>query len=293
MKFENAYIISYKSPKWTDKQLKKREETHAKQVEWFKSQGFNVFIFAQYEPVLEGVTYLPWDGKHYLPGNARNVCLRHFYESDSDYCILADDDGWLADKTVYSGPIKKVLEAANPLNSPFPVGLMCPILPQMDPYGEFLKKYGDVIKHSLVLRNRPHQAGIFLILKNLKKHHNDPVFFREDWAESDGSVKYGEDAIFSMEITKRGYGSYKLWNYMCMDYGTTNSSHAYGVQEQSIITQRHRAINLEVAELFGLRVTNSGTDQQRVFFSEFGYKHMQPKEFLLPFDSRENILDMM
>ena len=30
---------------------------------------------------------------------------------------------------------------------------------------------------------------MFMILKNLNKHYNDPLMYKENWAEEDGSVK--------------------------------------------------------------------------------------------------------
>lgn len=285
MKFTKAYVISYISPKWTPKQFEKRKANHLKQVEWLKAQGFDVHIFAQYKPVHSGVTYLPYDGGKYLPGDARNECLKHFYSTDDDFCCILDDDIILYSDKICSGNILDVIRSADGLLEKN-ISHLHPIVPAFDPYSEFLKEYGETIKTNLVLRNRPHQSGQFIILKNLKKHYNDEIYFEKNWAEPDGSVKFGEDCVFSMKICQKGYGSYKLWNFTMHDLGVTNSTHSRGLQEKEVITQRFRNCAYEISQMFDLRVSNPQTDKQKVFYSEFGISHGQVKEITVPFGKK-------
>ena len=218
MKANRAYVISYISDKWDDNTKLKRERAHSRQVAWLKSKGFDVYIFAQYQGKHEGVTYLPYDGKRYLPGDARNQCLKHFYQTDDDYCFLLDDDIILFEDKVCSGNIVDILQGADHLLD-YKIGIMMPILPAYDPYSEFLEKYGDTIKSNFVLKNRPHMSSQFMIVKNFKKFYNQEIFFKENWCEADGSVKFGEDAIFSLDITKLGmvHTNYGIGRFMTLE----------------------------------------------------------------------------
>lgn len=282
MKANRAYVISYISDKWDDNTKLKREIAHSRQVSWLKSKGFDVYIFAQYQGKHEGVTYLPYDGKRYLPGDARNQCLKHFYQTDDDYCFLLDDDIILFEDKVCSGNIVDILQEADHLLD-YKIGIMMPILPAYDPYGEFLEKYGDTIKSNFVLKNRPHMSSQFMIVKNFKKFYNQEIFFRENWCEADGSVKFGEDAIFSLDITKLGYGSYKLWNWSVYDLGATISTHSNGVQTREQITNRFRAIAKELAEMYNIEIKPGGKSGQMVQWSKFGLKHGNARELVIPF----------
>lgn len=282
MKANKAYVISYISDKWDENTRLKRERAHSRQVAWLKSKGFDVYIFAQYQGKHEGVTYLPYDGKRYLPGDARNQCLKHFYQTDDDYCFLLDDDIILFEDKVCSGNIIDILQGADHLIE-YKIGIMMPILPAYDPYSEFLEKYGETIKSNFVLKNRPHMSSQFMIVKNFKKFYNQEIFFRENWCEADCSVKFGEDAIFSLDITKLGYGSYKLWNWSVYDLGATISTHSNGVQTREQITNRFRAIAKELAEMYNIEIKPGGKSGQMVQWSKFGLKHGNARELVIPF----------
>lgn len=289
MQFDNVYIISYISPKWDEKTKKKRFESHRTQLEWLSNKGFkNIFVFAQYDGEhTDLVTYLPYDGKRYLPGDARNFCLEHFYSTDQDFCLLLDDDVILYDDKLESGNIKQRFEAADFLLD-LKVALLCPMYPRYDPYTEYIEDYKSVFSNGFVLRNKPTMSGQCLFLKNLKKYYNDPIYFAKDWAEPDGSVRFGEDAIFSLDITKKGYGTYKMWNWLMKDMGTTTSSHVIKEANKA----RFQEMNRYLASTYNLRIKNSGGPSQTVFWSEFGIKHGNKKEWILPFDgSKEFSLD--
>lgn len=276
IKFNNAYLISYISPDWDEKTKNKRMENHQKQVEWLKKEGFNIFIFAQYEGNLEGVHYFPYDkNRRYYPGDARNVCLQHFYSTDEDYCVLADDDGVIYENKISNLPFRKTIQSADLLK--YNIGIISPLVPAYDPFGDFVTKYSSILDSKLIFRNRPHIGGTFMMVKNFKKHHDMQFWYKEDWKEPSGRVKYGEDAIFSMDIVKAGLGSYKLWNFALHDLGATTSTH----QNKEDNTQRFRDIALEIAEMFNLRVANPGTDKQRVYYAEFGIEHGSVKEFTI------------
>lgn len=280
MLFDNAYIISYIHPGWDDKTRSKRFLSHRKQIDWLKNLGFqNIFVFAQYQGEHKDVTYLPFNGERHLPGNARNVCLEHFYSTNQDYCLILDDDVVLYEDRIYSGNIKERIQKLDYLLE-VNASLLCPVFPQFDPYTKFIKDYGSTFNESLILRNKPAIGGCFLLLKNLKKHYNDEVFFDRDWREHDGSVKLGEDALFSLEITKKGYGTYKMWNWMVHDMGATTSSHA----DKEISKERYRKLNLELADRFNLRVKDPGGSRQLVFWSEFGIKCGNKKEWIIQFE---------
>lgn len=283
MKFDNAYVISYIHPGWNEKTRAKRFDAHRKQIDWLKAQGFNVFVFAQYEGEHKDVTYLPFNGQRHLPGNARNRCLDHFYSSDEDFCLLLDDDIILYDDRIYSGNIKEKLGRMDFLLSEN-ISLMCPVFPAFDPYTQFIKEYGSVFPENLILKNKPAISGQFLVLKNLKKHYNKPIFFNETWAEADGSVKLGEDALFSLEVTKHGFGTYKMWNWMVNDMGVSTSTHV----NKETIKERYRSLNRELASIFNLRVKDPGGQRQLVYWSEFGIKCGNRKEWVIPFNGDVN-----
>ena len=93
MKINNCYIISWFG---RDPDLReRRRRMHQTQIEWCHKHSLHPVVFAQeYEDgdYLDGVTYIRNEGAVLHPGPARNVLLKHFYQTDDDYAVFADND---------------------------------------------------------------------------------------------------------------------------------------------------------------------------------------------------------
>lgn len=233
MIFDRCYIITYKSDKWSDKEWAKRYTNHKTQVEYFLRKGLNVYIFAQnYSEDLKvsGVTYLEWDGVRRLPGDARNVCLKHFYNSDQDFTLLMDDDVVLLE-TVYKQPHLDSINFINEFRNYSIVDLknidvFSTLQPKFDPYGVIFSKNKNLMMDYWVFKRRPQLTGQFVFIKNISKHKNKEVFYPENWASSDGGVRYGEDQAFTIDCQLNGLNCFQLENIVFKDMGLLLSTHA-------------------------------------------------------------------
>lgn len=216
MKIRKAYIISYISPQWNDAMKEKRIALHRKQIDWVKKQGLTPYVFAQYEGSCD-VNYLPWDGRKYLPGDARNECLKHFYTTDDDFALFLDDDAMLDEGKLENDTFISTL-ASMDVSGFNKCSFVSPINPRFDAYNEFHETHSSVLSENLVMKSKPHQAGFIFFLKNIKKHHGREIYYEENWCEPNGTVKYGEDAVFSMKWLRLdsvviSVGTFQHWTW--------------------------------------------------------------------------------
>lgn len=286
-----AYVISYISPKWDDVTKDKRRAVHIRQIEWLKQQGLDVYVFAQYKGDLD-VKYLPYTRGRYLPGDARNECLKHFYSTDDDFAIFLDDDaildpGKLENDTFISDIRKQDISDFDK------VSLITPINPKYDPYTQFQLKNRQVLEDNWVMLSKPHQPGFIFFLKNLKKHHGIEIYYEEDWSEPDGSVKFGEDAVFSMRLTKAGLGSYQCWNISALDMGSSISTHSGGVQDKEVISRRMKDVKFIIQGVFpDLKIVVKPDGSSRVQWAEWADRFQRGRYVYIPKVGVDNIMGL-
>lgn len=289
MKFTRCYIITYKSPKWSEKEWTKRYSNHRLQVEYFRSKGLDVFVFAQNytdEIKLDGVTYLEWDGKRRLPGDARNVCLQHFYSSDEDYTVLMDDD-IILDETVYKQPHHDGISfldefRAYRMEDVEAIDVFSTLQPKFDAYGVIFTKNKDQMKDYWVFKRRPQLTGQLVFIKNLRIHKGFEVFYPENWATPDGEVLYGEDQAFTIDCQIRGANCFQLENIVFKDMGLLISTHA-NTKDQEKMTQAYIQCKINMLDRYpDLPREDLPNGKFRVRWNEFASKYNPYKKILLP-----------
>lgn len=204
------YIISY----FGDDRRDRRVQIHRDQLTWAHQQGLDVYVVQQqydaadYDP---NVTYIG-DNQLRSPGGARNVALRHFYESEQDWAIFADNDSTALDtvegqnwiETFESIPYERLsrVECFQPVNG------------GRTPFNKRIRDDLKTYQNNLWFDRTPILKGSFFVLKNLGKHHNVRIFQEEEWiCDPDSNAKIGmEDTRFGLELWQAGFSNYMLWN---------------------------------------------------------------------------------
>lgn len=239
MIFDRCYIISYRAPKWSDEEWNKRHSKHKFQVEYFKSKGLDIYVFAQFydeKDKIEGVTYLEWNGERHLPGEARNVCLKHFYESEQDFMLMLDDEITILEKVYnksHEDGINFIKEFQKMDIVDFKnIDVFGTLLPTRDAYGLTFEENKTEFQNSWVFKRRPHLCGQAVFLKNLKKYYDKEMYFPENWKTEDGDVLIGEDQAFSINLQLNGFNSFQLQNIVLNDLGVKISTYAPSDKEE-------------------------------------------------------------
>jgi hypothetical protein len=207
MKFEKCYIISWFGPDSTNA---RRAEIHKRQLDWVKKNDLQPVVFAQnykeeqYEP---DVQYIKHQGKVLTPGDARNILLKEFYNSDEDYAIFADNDTYLYTGQKYGANDTFVQTFRNiPFENLSDVDMFLPVNPANQPFTKDLTENAEGDKIRWRLRPTFMTKTSILIVKNIKKHHDKEIYFDEKFVNSDGTLIPCEDQNFGIEFIQNGLG---------------------------------------------------------------------------------------
>lgn len=224
MNIDRIYIISYFG---NDIVREKRKQYHRHQVDWCLSQNIKIYVLAQeYLPqdYDDRITYLKHDNTLKLPSAARNICLQHFYESDSNFAIFADNDAILysGDKYCDSTDFISKFNRLSKLDL-YDIDFFYPLNPGRMP---FSKMYNENILFTTHFNfQRGMEPKSMYVLKNLYKSYNKKIFFDEDnFGLKDGYLIAHEDTDFACQLLKNGYGVYRLNNIVLKEFGSSNST---------------------------------------------------------------------
>jgi hypothetical protein len=226
---ERMYIISWFG---TGEIRSKRVEYHNKQVDWAIQQGLEVFVVAQhYEPneYRSDVTYLEYQYPEgitlFLPGEARNVCLKHYYQSDADFAIIADNDSILYDGEQHcdSKDFVKVFNSIE-LSNLAPVDLFVPLNPRRMPFSKTISDNQTLFDNNLVFHRTPDAKGSFIVTKNIKKHYGLELYYDESFVNPDRTLIPLEDVDFGMNFLYNGLSLYMLHNIILKELASTTST---------------------------------------------------------------------
>lgn len=191
-----------------------RREAHQEQLDWMFNNGITE-IWVNYK----GYTDSDFDPrcKYFKrknltapiqPAAARNELLKVWYNTDDDWCIIADNDGILDDRN--KGNIIEYLKH-NPLRE---LDFFGPINPATPGAGAFNKLWQDpTLNDYFVFKNMP-VKGSFMFLKNLRKHHNFSLLFDEGYA-----TPSAEDYFFGWDLNKLGYNTGWCHNILLKELG--------------------------------------------------------------------------
>jgi hypothetical protein len=278
----SMYIISWFG---NDTIRSQRAEYHKKQLAWAKNQGLNIFVVAQQYQEVEydpEVTYLDYtlapDVNLLLPAEARNICLRHFYNSDTNFAIMADNDAVLYDKEQHcdSKDFVKMFNKVNPteLNQ---VDLFLPINPARVPFTKEHKDNRDTYDNHFVFKRATEGKGSFTVIKNFKKFYNNEIYYDEkSFMTSDRKIIPHEDTDFLMSVYENGYSG-----FMCTNIVLRELAYANDVSTWAGDTERNSA-NLVgksiIRDKYKLTVTSNGNTNYRPLWKRIN----TPTKLLVP-----------
>lgn len=212
MKLCTVYIIHYLPNDPTERA--KRKKVHHEQLTYWLAQGLRCVVAASNvnfddEYIHEGVEYImtPRVGI----ANSRNMLLRHFYASDEDFGIFADDDVTLND--VVGGDL--ILEEFTKMDIDRLRGLdlFSPIHPEWHGIRSCQMANLDTSRGFKFVKN-PRQAGHCMFLRNMVKFYDREYYFKNEWAPQPWAQRCGEDVVFALDLHLDGYGVYDCYNML-------------------------------------------------------------------------------
>lgn len=267
MNLKSMYIISWFG---NGENRDKRVQYHNIQVDWALAQGLTVYVVAQHYKEGEhrsDVTYLDYTYPNgislFLPGEARNVCLRHFYSTDDDFAIIADNDAIL-----YDGPqhcdSKNFVSVFNAVNAAElkPVDLFVPLNPRRMPFSATITNNKNMFDENLVFHRTPDSKGSFLVVKNIKKHHNKELFFDESFVNPDRTLIPLEDVDFGMNFLFNGLTLYMLHNIMLKELASSSSTWTATEDRKDMFPAGKNIM----AEKYGIPLNSKGNIAYKEFY---------------------------
>lgn len=276
------YIISWFG---NDDIRSQRAEYHKKQLAWAKSQGLAIYVVAQQYQKHEydsEVTYLdytlPEGVKVLLPAEARNVCLRHFYKSNANFAIMADNDAVLYDKEQHcdSKDFVETFNKVDPLELTG-VDLFLPINPARVPFTKEHKDNRDTYNNHFVFKRATEGKGSFAVIKNFKKFYNNEIYYDEkSFMTSDRKIIPHEDTDFLMSVYENGYSG-----FMCKNIVLRELAYANDVSTWAGDTERNAANLIGktiIRNKYKLTTTSNGNTNYRPLWNRIN----SPTTLLVP-----------
>lgn len=242
MKLNNIYIIS-----WFGKDsalANKRRKIHQAQLDWCAKHNLHPVIFAQeYEEsdYVTGPTYIKNTSPVLHPGPARNRLLQHFYQTDDDFAVFADNDGILYEDAQH-GDSANYIEIMRQLSVDdfFSIDVINPLNPARAAFNKELAT--DIYKTHLVYRKTNRVKGTLFFVKNVKKHKQTELYFDEVIFNDNGRMLPGEDTEFGVAALMQGLGCYYTYCAIVNELATTCSTWAVA-DEHSHIVPTYTSIN--------------------------------------------------
>ena len=225
MIFNNMYIISWLGN--NEEMVTQRMKYHDNQLKWCFENNIQPVVFAQNykdEYYRENVIYIKHYGDVLKPGQARNVLLNHFYNSEEDFAVVADNDVYLYKGEKYGANDTFVQTMKDTDVSKFEhVDCFYPLNPAFVPFTKDLAKHKHSDSYSW--RMKPgYIAACFFALKNLKKHHNKEIYYDDAFVLPDGSMLPAEDQDFPINMIHNNMSCFLCPNIIKKDEGHNSIS---------------------------------------------------------------------
>lgn len=235
MKINNIYIISWFGN--TPALIEKRRASHLVQLAWCEKHNLHPVIFAQNyseSDYVSGPTYIKHTGAVLHPGPARNMLLKHFYQTQDDYAVFADNDGILYEAEQHGDSATYVeLMRSLPIEDFASIDMIDPVNPARIAFSKEIAT--DVYKSSLIYRKTSKVKGTVFFLKNLKLHHDTELFFDEVMFNDNGKMLPGEDTEFCVAAMFAGLGCYYTYNAIVNELATTHSTWTTENEHKNIV----------------------------------------------------------
>lgn len=241
MLLNKIYIIS-----WLGKHAERRLGFHQRQLTWAATQKLTPIVLAQdykaeqYQPNVEYI-----NSPQKIPGTARNILIKKFYESDDDFAVFADDDTKLYE-TENHGDSSNFMELIrqSDINSFANIDIIAAINPGQTPFSQVVKR--EIYQNNLVFNRAYKFNGCLFLLKNLRKYNKPEMYFDEERFEAeDGSLITGEEYDFCISGLKQNLGVYRTFNAICHEMGQSYSTWVNDDSERNlhpmfnIINEKH------------------------------------------------------
>ena len=209
----------------------KRVNAHARQVNWFKERSYEVIVFAQNyneDEYIPGVRYIKHNGNVMLPGDARNVLLKDFYESDESWSAFADNDSILYCDTQHLDG-NEFLSLFNSASGNYDlVDYFIPSDPAQTPFTKFFDDNKLSLSNNFWFSRTHKGKGSFFVLKNLSKFYKKEVYCKQSLFSENGKLISGEDIAFTLDLIQNGFRTYELKNILlnelCRNVSTWNNN---------------------------------------------------------------------
>lgn len=250
---ERIYIISWFGSKDNPDLIDKRKAFHEKQVKWAKEQNLSVFVYQQeYENdwYIDDVNYINQTNTRCFPGEARDGCLKHFYDSDSDFAIFADNDSILKEAI----PEISFIDTFNKksLKDLKLVDLIMPVNPIWTPFKKDIEDNEQEYRTKLMFNRNPSLKGSLFLIRNVKKYYdleiyNDQEFFIDD----EGQMVSGEDQDFGLQFLANGLSCYCCKNIILEEYAIQKSKSTWAKEVRS---SSYREGKFLIAKKYNMKV---------------------------------------
>lgn len=227
MLLNKIYIISWFGNRDDTDLRTKRKEFHLRQIEWCKSHNLEIIVYAQdydEDDYVKDVTYIKNTGDLLPPGHARNKLLEHYYKTDDDFAVFADNDCVLYELPQHKDSIDFVERMRKLDMAEFDsIGLIVPLNPARTAFSQDIGK--AIYDDNYTFRRYARVGGGLLFVKNLQKHAKlTPYFDEGNFGFEDGEVLPGEDSDFAYSLWKLGHGAYMTNHAIMHEYGRSNST---------------------------------------------------------------------
>lgn len=236
---ESLYIIAYHGNRGNNELRAKRLETHNQQIEWWLKVDpeLKIKILAMDYDSDDycnhpNVTYIGKSTHPIPPANARNILLKHFYESDEQWGAFADSDAILNYHEKFSHTHLNITKILRESGDRFKdVTLFVPHNDQRPGDGAFYDKYNcvdpeykdvDWNNEFVFDRKLTHMKGTLFFLRN-----NDSTLMMDDQFSTHPTGKKaflgGEDDEFMVNHVMNNHGTYMLRNIMLKELTTAST----------------------------------------------------------------------
>jgi len=197
------YILSWFGDRNNPTLRQKRVSTHMEQLEWAKSTGYTITVFAQdynESEYQEGIRYIiNEEDEIYPPSKGRNILLEAFYCSDHDAAIMCDND------SIYTNSQKMTDIAINDMIDLKLVSIRGQAIERMPELVEIESHFDSSTLANRVYNLVEYAVSSIYILSNLRKCGKKEVFYHPSYVERiGGAITPGEDTHFAFDLAIAG-----------------------------------------------------------------------------------------
>lgn len=256
------YIISWFGGEKPDR----RHYHHQLQLDWAFANGIEPIVVCQEytdEQKHPNVEYIGTN-ERMTPGAARNVAKQHFYNSDEDWAIFADDDAWVDNinpNQNWMDLFKKEFDSVDLFLPPSP----------MVPYVKMYNELGEEGIENFCFRRVARLKGSFYVMRNLKKHYGRELYHDKP------ELLPGEDVHFGLSLCKAGFGMYTLLNIKLVE--------KYSASTWTTKDERKKLDDMnmrKIVEEFGVRAKETEKGLRVVSFGVVWEGSTRPKKVWVP-----------